>query len=120
MPTLEVTGLSDKDVKTTNGWKKQYLVRMTGMINGVSLDLSLKSEDLDILEEIVPFNKKEQRNISIDPVNHTLAGPYPGAPSQAKLTQEEIDSRDDQDQDAELARLERQLRAAQMQTGTGD
>lgn len=108
MTTMEVTGINDTDSKTSKGWKKTYSVTMTGILNGVTLSLTARSQDRDALEEIVPFDKNAQRAITIGPVNHTL-GSYPGAPGQEELDSEEVD---EEEQDEQLRILRQQLHDA--------
>ena len=119
--TLEVTGLSDKDVKTTTGWKKNYSITLAGMLNGATITMTVKADELDILEDIVPFNKKEQRLITIAPVNQTLTQSYPGAPGQTSFVPTDPDDElSEKDQDEELEELRKQLADAQDQTKTGE
>lgn len=119
--TLEVTGLSDKDVKTTTGWKKSYSITLAGMLNGATITMTVKADELDILEDIVPFNKKEQRLITIAPVNQTLTQSYPGAPGQTSFVPADPDDElSEKDQDEELEELRKQLADAQDQTETGE
>ena len=113
MTTMEVTGTDDKDTKTAKGWKKTYAVTLTGVLNEVTMTLTLKSHDLDALEEIVPMDKKAQRNITIGPVNHTL-GAYPGAPGQAGIVPDESD---EEDQDEQLRQIRRDLADAKDKGG---
>ena len=119
--TLEVTGLSDNDVKTTTGWKKRYSITLVGMLNGATITMTVKADELDIQEDIVPFNKKEQRLVTIAPVNQTLTQSYPGAPSQTCFTPDDDDDDEsrENDQDDELEELRQQLHDAQEQTGIG-
>jgi hypothetical protein len=112
MVTLEVTSLDDSDVKSSKGWKKNYRISMAGMLNGVSMTLSLRSDDRDALEEIVPFDKKAQRSITIEPVNHTLSS-YPGAPAQASLTAAQAEQSEEEQQDEELRALRQELAEAE-------
>lgn len=123
--TLEVTSLTDNDVKSAKGWKKVYSITMAGMINGVTVTVNLKSDNLELLEEIAEFDKTTQRAMTIDPVNHTLSS-YPGAPNataaiQSSLSQEEQDAAD---QEETLEELRRQLHDAKDQQdnaeNTGD
>ncbi|MBC2746245.1 MAG: hypothetical protein HF975_04415 [ANME-2 cluster archaeon] len=111
MVQLEVTSLDDSDVKSAKGWKKVYKISLAGLVNGVSITLHLRSDDLDMLEEIVPFDKKAQRSITIEPVNHTL-GSYLGAPGQTNLSQAE---QEEADQDEELRHLRKELAEAEGQ-----
>ena len=118
--TLDVTGLTDKDIKTTTGWKKRYSLTMAGLLNGATITMTVTADELDILEDIVPFSKKDQRKITIAPVNHTLSQSYPGAPGQSNLIPDDLDDeQSEKDQDEELEELRKQLQDAQEQTGTG-
>lgn len=111
MVTLDVTGLDDSDVKSSKGWKKNYKITLAGMLNGVNISVSLRSDDLDAMEEIVPFDTKAQRSITIEPVNHTLSS-FSGAPAQISLTAEQAE---DEQQDEELRQLRRELAEADIE-----
>jgi hypothetical protein len=119
--TLEVTGTRDIDIKTTTGWKKRFSITLVGMLNGATITMTVKADELDILEDIVPFNKKEQRLITIAPVNQTLTQSYPGAPGQTNFAPDDLDDElTEKDQDDELEELRQQLADAQEQTGPGE
>ena len=90
-------------------------------MNGATITMTVKADELDILEDIAPFNKKEQRLVTIAPVNMTLAQSYPGAPGQTSFAPDDPDNElTDKDQDEELEELRKQLHDAQEQTTAGE
>lgn len=115
MTTMEVTGLNDQDTKTAKGWKKNFSVTMTGVMGTVTMTLTLKSQDRDALEEIVPMDKKAQKSITLGPVNQTL-GAYPGAPGQSAIVPDETEL-DEEDQDEQLRQIRKDLADAKDKGG---